>query len=406
MTRIIRSASLLIAVTLSGAAFGASGPITSQSTAARGVMTSAAASAALAELDGAFVFVPRSIVNLALGQLRAATTYDALLVPTGVTLPCAASGDLTARITHTRPTVLELDWSGCTSSEFGARATVDGPVTVTWAGATLSPVSVTSIRLGDANRDYVSNTRPEVPQPYYGGTTMYRNQRATGVLPLVLADVGYFTGRYLVEAKGVVRRVQRLPEYDSTGQPSAELYEYEGRTSTDGAILTGNYAVNGLDNVTERGLISGKVAGSYTYPSRPLHPDVKVIDEWYRGTNLVARSRWDNTAGKYFQSIDGKIEADLSRFRLLGCAAPDTFVYRTRQELGQSPYAWDPAFYDSGEFSINGNTSVSFRAAGTQPYFDLIGYASVRIAGIGRVDYDYTESILLGPLFEAARCTP
>lgn len=408
MSKIFRASSLLFAMALSGVTLAAGGPITSQQVAARGVATSAIASSSLGDLDGAFVFVPRDIVNATLRQLQSATTFNALLASAGVSLPCAISGSLLARITQTRPTVLKLDWSQCVISQYGSRNTADGPIEVIWSGSTLSPASVASIRLGDANRDYVASSRPETPQPYYDGTTTYRNQRATGVLPVVLefGDAGYFTGRYLVEARGFVRRVQRMPEFNSAGEPSAEFYDYESRTSTDGAILTGNYSVDGLNNVMEWGLIGGKVASSYTYPARPLHPIARTIEEWYRGTGLVARRRWDNAAGEYFHSIDGKVEGDFNAFWGLGCSGPDTFIYRTRKELGQSPYSYFVEQYDAGELSINGNTTATFTATGTQPYVDLIGHAAVKVQGLGTVNYDYPESILLGPILEAGRCTP
>lgn len=408
MSNNIRGASLLFACALSGAAFAASGPITSHQVAARGVVTSVIASSSLGELDGAFVYVPRSIVDTTLRKLQAATTYDALLAPGGVSLPCPISGNLTARVSATRLTTLQLDWAQCVSSDYGSRNTVEGPVEVVWAGRTLSPASVASIRLGNAVRDYVTVSRPETPQTYYDGTTVYRNQRATGVLPVVLefGDFGNFTGRYLVETKGFVRRVHRMPEFNSDGEPSVEFYEYESRMSTDGAILTGAYSVAGLDNVMEWGLVAGKVAGSYTYPARPLHPVARTIEQWYRGTGLVAHRRWDNAAGEYFHSIDGKVEGDFNEFWNLGCSGPDTFVYRTRKELGQSPYSYFVEQYDSGELSINGNTTATFTATGTEPYVDLIGHAAVKVQGLGTVNYDYPESIALGPILEAARCTP
>jgi len=405
----IRGASFLISLALSGATLAAGGgPITSEQVAARGVMTSAIATGELGELDGAFVFVPREITNATLRQLRATTTFSALLAPAGVSFPCSISGVFSARITQQRPIVLKLDWSGCTSSEFGSRVTRNGPAEFVWAGNSLSPSAVASIRLGAVDRDFVESNRPETPRPYFDGQTVYRNQRVTGVLPVVLEDedAGYFLGRYLVETKGFMRRVQRLPEFNSAGEPSAEFYDYEYRVSTDAAVLTGNYAVDGLNNVMEWGIVAGKVVGRYTYPARPLHPNVKVLDKWYRGTGMNVRRNYDNTLGKYLFSVDGKIEGDFNAFWNLGCSGADTFTYRTRKALAQSPYSWFVELYDAGELVINGNTVATFTATGTEPYVDLTGHASVKVQGVGTFNYDYPESILLGPVFEAARCTP
>ena len=408
MSKHSRGAGFFIAFTLSSLSLAANGPITSERVAARGVMTSAIASGELGGLDGAFAFKPREFANRALAQLRAATTFNALLAPAGVTLPCAISGNLSARIVQTRPTVLKLDWSNCISSQYGSRLSRHGPIEVVWSGNSLSPSSVSSIRIGTVDRDLVDSDRPEVPQMYYDGTTMDRNQRLTGALPSLLeyGDAGYLMGRYLAEAKGYVRRVQRLPEFNSAGEPSAEFYEYESTTSTDGAVLTGSYTVDGLDNTMEWGLIAGKVSGRYVYPPRPLHPTMKVLEQWYRGTGIVARRHYDNTAGEYFHSIDGKIEADFSQFWKFGCSGPDTFVYHTRRPLGQAPTSWFVELYDTGELVINGNTTATFTATGSEPYVDLMGHATVKVQGIGTFAYDYPETILQGPIFEAARCAP
>ena len=408
MSKQFRGVAFLCAVMLSGLSSAAGGPIASEQVAARGVMTSAIASGEVGELDGAFAFKPREIANLALAQLRTATTFNALFAPAGVLLPCATSGNLAARIVQTRPTVLKLEWSNCVSSQYGSRLSRHGPVEIVWAGSSLSPSSVTSLRIGSVDRDYIESDRPETPQTYYDGTTVYRNQRITGILPIVLefGDAGYFVGRYVAEVRGFVRRVQRLPEFNSAGEPSAEFYEYESSTSTDGALLTGNYSVEGFDNTMEWSLIAGKIAGRYVYPARPLHPTVKVLDTWYRGTGLVARRRYDNTAVQYFHSIDGRIEGDFSAFWNLGCSGSDTFVFRTRKELGQVPTSWFVELYDAGELVINGNTTATFSATGTEPYVDLMGHASVKVQGVGAFRYDYPESILQGPIYEAARCAP
>ena len=97
-----------------------------ESRAARGVETAALLNAELSDLDNEFVLQPRSVVGAALKQLNTSTTFPALLAPGGVTLNCAVSGTLNARIVNTRPRVLKLEWAHCVRNEFGMRFDVHG----------------------------------------------------------------------------------------------------------------------------------------------------------------------------------------------------------------------------------------------------------------------------------------
>src|SRR4051794_25865729 len=215
-------------------------PIGIERLAARGVVTSAILQSELGDVDSVFAYTPRLIVDSALKQLAAATTFSALLAPGGVSLACATSGTLRARVGTSRPRVLKLEWNQCASSELGWRNVVNGPAEVGLPGDSLTPAWVASIRFGDESRDHVTNTRAEEPTPYYDGETVYRNLRVVGALPMSRENgYGNFLGRYVVQATGFLRRVQRLPEFNAAGEPSAAFYDYDNALSTDGALVTG-----------------------------------------------------------------------------------------------------------------------------------------------------------------------
>jgi hypothetical protein len=392
---------------MSGAVLAATPALTEQR-AARGVNTAVVTYAELLQFDSTYVAVSREVIDIALDQLNAATSFPTLLAPGGVTLNCPVSGTLSARISNPRLRTLKLEWFHCVSVEYGTRNDVDGPAEVALGENSLQPGMILSIRLGELNRDYVVDSTPEIPSPTYGGQTISRNLRVTGPMPTARAykPGGNFLGRYLVETQGFYRRVQRLPSYDPiTFEPSVELYNYSNTFSTDGALLTGNYTVNGTDNQTETALITGKFSSRFDYPVRPGKP-ARTLDMWFKGTGLSTRFAWNNAASRYSVSVDGKLEGDFNQFFPLGCTGADTYTFHTRSPLIVSPYAYYFEFFEGGELVIDGKAVATFSATGTEPYVDLLGHVLLKVPGVGTFNYDYTDYILEGPLANAGRCTP
>jgi len=216
---------------------------------------------------------------------------------------------------------------------------------------------------------------------------------------------GNFLGRYLVEAKGFVRRVQRLPDFDaSTGEPSAEFYDFSTTFSTDGALLTGAYTADGTGNLLEAALLAGKFSTRFIYPLRPTKP-TRTLDMWFRGTGLSTRRAYDTATSRYSVSIDGKVEGDFNQFFPLGCSGSDTFIFRTRAPLTLSPYSYYYEFFEGGELVVD-QAVATFSATGTEQYVDLVGHVLLKVPGVGTFNYDYDEYILYGPFADAGRCTP
>jgi len=375
-------------------------PTAAESRAARGVETAALLNAELSDLDNEFVFQTRLIAGAALKQLNTSTTFEALLAPGGVTLNCAVSGTLKARLANTWPRVLKLEWAHCVRNEFGMRVDVDGPSEVTLSENSLQPTLVLAIRFGDQNRDYVDDQVPETPVPWTNGQVTSRNLRVTGFLPMTQEWANNFPGRYLVEAKGFIRRTTRQPEYNSAGEPSPEFYNYEFNRTTDGALLTGAYTASSL---TDFGLITGKVSTRFTFPTRPSGPTF-FLEKWLKGSGLTLRRSYDSVASRYSISVDGKVEGDFNQFWPIGCTGAETFTFRTRAPLTTSPLANTVELYDGGELQIDGKTVAKFSATGTQPG-DLMARVVLNVPGTGTFIYDYPSSVFRGSLNEAGRCT-
>jgi len=397
-----------LSLSLSGAALAAgAAPANTEQRAARGVTTAFVAIAEVSDLDNKFVDDSRQIIDAAFVQLRASTSFAALLAPGGVTLNCPVSGTFNARIGNGWPRVLKLDWVHCVSIEYGSRNEVDGPAEATLSANSLEPTTVLSIRLGDGNRDHISDSTPEIPDEWFGGQTASRNLRLTGILPMTREYPlgGRFLGRHLVEAKGFVRRVQRLPDYNDAGEPSVEFYNYDSKLSTDSAWLTGTYTVNGFDNRLEVGLITGKISGRFIYPLRPTKP-TKTLDKWFKGTGFSVRRTYDNDLSKSLMWVDGKVEGDFHAYWHVGCGGADTYTFRTRAPWTHSPNAYSSQIFDSGELVIDGSSVATFSATGTEPYVDLLGHVLLKVPGVGTFNYDYPESVLYGPLADAGSCTP
>jgi len=382
----------------------AAAPTAAESRAARGVETATLLFAELPDVDNEFVRFTRSIASGALTRLSTSTTFEALLAPGGVTLNCALSGTLNARIVNHWPRVLQLDWSHCVSMEFGMRADVHGPGEITLTESSLEPASVLSIRLGDRDRDHVVDEVPATPQPWWGGQVTSRNLRLTGLLPMTREfPQGEFLGRYLAELKGFTSRAQRIPEVDGSGQPSAEFYNYTFTRTTDGALVTGAYSVEGRETLHEAGLIAGKVSMSYTFPTRPSQPTF-TLSKWFKGTGLLMRRKFNYDTTRYWSWVDGKVEGDFNQFWPIGCTGADTYTFRTRDALTRPPLAPTAEQFDGGELLIDGKTVAKFSATGANPV-DFMGHVELRVPGAGTFNYDYPSSLFRGSLNEAGRCT-
>ena len=218
----------------------------------------------------------------------------------------------------------------------------------------LQPTSVLAIRFGDQNRDYVDDQVPETPVPWTNGQVTSRNLRLTGFLPMTQEWANNFPGRYLVEAKGFVRRVTRQPEYNSAGEPrrvlQLRIQPDHGRRSPHGCVHREQ-----LDRLRSG---NGQSIDSLHLADEAVGVDVfpRKVDQ--EGTGLTLRRNYDNDARKTSIWVDGKVEGDFNQFWPIGCTGADTYTFRTRAPLTTSPLAYTGELFQSGEF-VEGRRSRS-----------------------------------------------
>src|SRR6188768_2875000 len=90
-------------------------PIKSEGGAARAVLSSTFLQYEAREYDQQFAYSSRDIVDRALRQLSAVTTYAAVAASRGgITVNCQESGTLTVRVTNPALRTIHLEWRQCT----------------------------------------------------------------------------------------------------------------------------------------------------------------------------------------------------------------------------------------------------------------------------------------------------
>lgn len=382
-------------------------PIKSEGGAARAVLSSTFLQYEAREYDQQFVYSSRDIIDRALRQLSAVTTYAALAAsPGGVTLNCQESGTLTVRVTNPALRNIHLEWRQCTRDYYDQHTTLDGSGDVALLSATLTPTMVASIRFGDRSRDLVETWRfgPSLP-PGFGGGIVYRNLRVTGVLPMSRPDeFTHFSGRFSVEVTGYVRTVQHIPDFTA---PDGPLYDHDYNLSTGGALISGEFTNVGYTYNEDFSLLLGKITETYLRPVTPSNPTSFTTSKFVRGTDLRIQSGFNNDLMRYEQSIDGRVDVDFNQWWGFGCPAPESWVYRTKSTMTYPAAAWTGTF-NTGDLNINGNTTAKFSSTGTEPQVDLVGHIATQVGGVGNFGYDYAGfAIFSSPgLYTAAICSP
>jgi hypothetical protein len=353
------------------------------------------------------VYGPRDIVDRALRQLSAVTTYAALATsPDGVTVSCQESGTLTAHVTSPLLRNIHLEWHDCTRESFDLQFTLDGPGDVTLLSPTLTPTFAASIRFGDRSGDLIEMIRSAPTMPVgFANETSYRNLRLTGLLPMSRPDESsQFTGTYMAEVRGFHRFVQHLPDFAGGGET---LYDYDHTVSSDGALISSAFTNVGFTYNQDFRLITGKIKEKYIVPATPSNPASSTYSKFVRGTDLRVQNGFNADLMRYEQSIDGNADVDFNQWWGFNCPTPDSWVYRTTSTMTYPASAWTGTF-DSGELHINGNTTATFSSTGIAPQVDLVGHIATQVAGVGNFNYDYTGfAIFSSPeLYAAAICTP
>ena len=404
----VRCAFLAIFACLSGAASAAPNtPIRSESTAARAVVVAFLQRGQLRTMMLPFNYEPRNLIDRALRSVREVTTLQDLAAsPDGVVIDCPESGTLTAKLGRGWPRVVKFEWNACVTVDFAFTNTLTGPGEVTLLGNSLFADAVASIRLGNRTTDLVRDSQLRQPSPtsILSRRVETRNLRLTGLVPLVRFedDVNTaFRGRFAYEAVGFLRSDEMRRDV-GPGGPGTEFFPWTFETSTEGALLSGDNDADDTQSHEENRLVLGTLSQRTDRPATPTFPEPRTSTVWVRGTDYrIVLGRANNLE---FWTIDGRIESSYAQSA--GCAAPETYTYRTRSPLVSHP----ETFYfqdliDSGEIAINGSTVARFSTTGSQPFVDLRGQLALDVPGVGSFNYD-TGSSVPGALVLLSRCTP
>lgn len=385
----------VVALAFSTGALGAGNtPIRSQSQALRAAIIGTQAQLDAAGHARTFTVDSRNIVDEALRALAGIATPASLArTPAGVAVACPVSGSISARLAPGPLRVLRMEWNACANNEFGDTWTLNGPAEVIFTGNSFTPPSVTSIRLGDRNRD-VTRDQPAAGFPYFAGFRQRWNLRLVGVLPLHTATESYyFPGRLSAVIDGLYELTTYYARRPDPGPPffaQTDLY------TTAGLVLTYESDLYAEDTR----ILLGSVRNQLHQPPTPGRP---AFDSQSSHRYTDFRALTDYSVLEFpTVTVDGKVQLDApERYGFAGCTAGETYTFRTREPLVQDVAT---LLFASGELAVNDNTRAVFSISGTEPFVDLLGHLDIRLRGVG--DASYTAQFGYDELVAQGACAP
>jgi hypothetical protein len=383
----------LAALSLSTAALAAGNtPIQDDRQALRSVLTGYVLSAEAAGHVTVFSDLPRSLAEPVLLALSGVTTPAALAaVPAGITVPCAVSGSIFARVTPGPVRVLRIEWLGCrTDPSFNAVA--NGPAELLFTGNSFAPAALLSLRLGDRLRD-VTVDMPVTDNPRYGGSHVRWNVRIGGILPLRPAgDLGFFPGRLSALVDGIYEVtdfIRNRPDLGPPFYPQIQLF------AAQSLVIRREQASTFEDNR----ILLGSLDYRFQSPTTPTRTG-RTYDLPYRYWDFQVKRTYAPSEPSAVQ-VNGRAQTRLGEFYgFTGCPT-ETFSYRTL-----TPWQLNPAtfMFDTGTLAVNDDTIAEFSISGTEPFVDLLGHIDIGVQGLG--DFHYTAQFSFDELYASAACTP
>jgi hypothetical protein len=329
----------------------------------------------------------REYIEKPLADLAAATTPAALAgTQDGLTMPCATSGSIAARVTRSLPRVLKLEWNACAFLDSGGFPRQrDGSGEIGLLSNSFAPRNVGGIRLGSATADFIDERHSAFPEMVtHERRTL--NLRIVGVIPVKRAFVtfGVFSGPFAYDVVGF------HDEVDTYEFPGGEFppHSTHNRIIAEHVFATGDVGYRGENNqqyTSDISLLWGEL--SFSIFDLPPLDERRTVS---RFAGLRLREDYDFMTFTSALSIDGKI--DHLPMPWLGSENDGCFagerVYRTRAPL-RGP-AFDVVF-TSGELAVN-NSSTLFYSAASVPSSQPVpsqGYmVRLDVRNTGPVYYD------------------
>ena len=362
----------------------------------------AAGAAALRALDqpffdqGLVMFYASGIAENALMQLAAVTTPIGLInARNGITLACATSGSLTARMARTFPRVLKLQWQACKYDDIGNYPHErNGKAEIILLSDTFTPEKVAAIRFGTSTTDFTDSRHIEFPDQITDELRSL-NLRMLGQIPMIRAFplYGLFVGDFAFELTGLYQ-LYTLTELPGSGQPPLEE---TSRTSAEFLVVSGATTYNTARThlVEDLRLHFGKVTHTASIPSWGESSNSYTVD------GLRVRRESDFVTWSGSQSVDGKVDFQYSAQS--GRCLNGAYTFRTRAPLvSNSLYS---GLFDAGDLLINGSTTAQFYSAAnvppTLPVPQLGMLVHLDVRNVGSFNYDASG---VGVFSQNAQC--
>jgi len=346
--------------------------------------------------QGLVTFYARGIAEHALMQLAATTTPIRLINSrNGITLACATSGNLTARMARAFPRVLKLQWQACKYNDLDDYPRErNGSAEIVLLSDTFAPKTVAAIRFGTLNADFTDSRHIEYPDQITDELRSF-NLRMLGQIPMVRAFplYGLFVGPFAFELTGFYQE-HSLTELPGSGQP---LFEQTSRTSAEFLIVSGatTYNTAKTHSVEDLRLHFGKV--THTYSSSTSGESSNS----YTADGFRVRREADYVTFSGSQAVDGKIDFQYSP--LSGNCLNGAYTFKTRAPLvSNSLYS---GLFDAGDLLINGSTTARFYSAAnvppTLPVPQLGMLVHLDVRNVGSFNYDASG---LGVFAQNSQC--
>jgi len=346
--------------------------------------------------QGLVTFYARGIAENALMQLAAASTPIALINSrNGITLACATSGNLTARMARTFPRVLKLQWQACKYNDIDDYPRErNGNAEIVLLSDSFAPQTVAAIRFGTLNSDFTDSRHIEYPDQITDELRSL-NLRMLGQIPMVRAFplYGLFVGDFAFELTGFYQTYS-LTELPGSGQAPIEQTT---RTSAEFLIVSGatTYNTAKTHSVEDLRLHFGKVTHTSSSPSWGESRNSYSVD------GLRVRREADFVTWSGSESVDGKVDFQYSP--LSGNCLNGAYAFKTRAPLvSNSLYS---GRFDAGELLINGSTTAQFFSAAnvppTLPVPQLGMLVHLDVRNVGSFNYDASG---LGVFAQNSQC--
>jgi hypothetical protein len=337
----------------------------------------------------------RDYTDRALRILAANTTPADLRAATnGRSFPCEISGTVHARLSHTLPRTLKLEWTACAFNT-GLLHSLPGPAEVVLPTDTFTPASVTSIRLGNSSRDLsdgllLLNTDPgQVP------TVNTFNIRMTGLVPIARASVNdLFEGAFAYELSG--RAYERV--YFQRAGEGDTLFAQEMSVTAKNGFVSGFLDYGRRDDL--------RVSGKFDWWTRQDASSQEP--EYTNSSRIIAdglrlQTVWNETEGANNFSIDGRVDYTWPEGWGMNCACGTVYSFDTRTPARQVPQYSDTDFYDAGKIVLNGAATARFSTIGNPDEGQVLLHIDLDVRRVGSFDYD-VEPYNLWNLQYFARC--